>query len=254
MSASIPASSALKGSIVGGVCAGGHSRLHPEPAQCHRHDHPQQLHLVLWRQCRGGHGYCPEDQPWCPCISRMGLSQGIMPLISYNYASDNIKRMKHTLTFAAKHLGHRTGAGIHCLFLLCRRPHRPCSWTTPTIVEMGSRFLRGFCLGLPFLCVDFLAVGVFQASGLGRNALVFAILRKIVLEIPALFILNQLLPALWPGLCPVHSRAGTVHCGCDHSGEAVWQTGAGKGRSGRPESSESINRYKTCPNRQRISL
>ena len=64
----------------------------------------------------------------------------------------------------------------------------------PEIVEMGSRFLRGFCLALPFLCVDFLAVGVFQASGLGRNALVFAILRKIVLEIPALFILNHFFP------------------------------------------------------------
>lgn len=64
----------------------------------------------------------------------------------------------------------------------------------PEIVEMGAKLLRGFCLALPFLCMDFLAVGVFQASGLGRNALVFAILRKIVLEIPALFILNHFFP------------------------------------------------------------
>ena len=63
---------------------------------------------------------------------------------------------------------------------------------TPEIIEYGSAFLRGFCLGLPFLCMDFIAVGVFQAAGLGRNALVFAILRKVVLEIPALFILNAL--------------------------------------------------------------
>ena len=32
----------------------------------------------------------------------MGFSQGIMPLISYNYASGNIKRMKKTFTFTAK--------------------------------------------------------------------------------------------------------------------------------------------------------
>ena len=122
-----------------------------------------------------------------------GLSQGIMPLISYNYASDNIKRMKHTLTFAAKisvtglvlvSIAYSFFAGdLITMFM-----------DNPEIVEMGSRFLRGFCLGLPFLCVDFLAVGVFQASGLGRNALVFAILRKIVLEIPALFILNHFFP------------------------------------------------------------
>lgn len=63
-----------------------------------------------------------------------------------------------------------------------------------TIVQYGSSFLHGLCIALPFLCLDFLAVGVFQACGLGKKALVFAILRKIVLEIPALFLLNQ----LWP--------------------------------------------------------
>ena len=43
-------------------------------------------------------------------------------------------------------------------------------------------------------CVDFLAVGVFQACGMGRQALLFAVLRKIVMEIPALVILNL----IWP--------------------------------------------------------
>ena len=37
-------------------------------------------------------------------------------------------------------------------------------------------------------------MGVFQACGLGRKALAFAILRKIVLEIPALYVWNALLP------------------------------------------------------------
>ena len=50
------------------------------------------------------------------------------------------------------------------------------------------------CLALPFLCLDFLAVGVFQACGLGRLSLLFAILRKIILEIPALYVLNYLFP------------------------------------------------------------
>lgn len=62
------------------------------------------------------------------------------------------------------------------------------------IIAYGTRFLRGFCLGIPFLCMDFLAVGVFQAIGFGKGALAFAILRKIVLEIPALCILNKLFP------------------------------------------------------------
>ena len=64
----------------------------------------------------------------------------------------------------------------------------------PDIVAYGGRFLQGMSLSLPFLCMDFLAVGVFQACGMGKKALAFAILRKIILEIPALYILNALFP------------------------------------------------------------
>ena len=123
----------------------------------------------------------------------LGLSQGIMPLISYNYASGNIKRMKKTFFFTARialvflvlmeiayYAGARTWVG---LFMQDQQ-----------IVDYGARFLQGFCLGMPFLAIDFLAVGMFQACGLGKNAFLFAILRKVVLEIPALFILNALFP------------------------------------------------------------
>lgn len=128
-----------------------------------------------------------------PMQIAMGLSQGIMPLISYNYASGNTPRMKKTLTFATKiaisslvavAAGYFVGAGFLVRLFM----------QNPEIVAYGTRFLRGFCLGLPFLCMDFLAVGVFQAVGLGKNAFVFAILRKVVLEIPALIILNALFP------------------------------------------------------------
>ena len=123
----------------------------------------------------------------------LGLSQGIMPLISYNYASGNIKRMKKTFFFTARialvflvlmeiayYAGARTWVG---LFMQDQQ-----------IVDYGARFLQGFCLGMPFLAIDFLAVGVFQACGLGKNAFLFAILRKVVLEIPALVLLNALFP------------------------------------------------------------
>lgn len=128
-----------------------------------------------------------------PMYIAMGLSQGIMPLVSYNYSSGNHKRMKGTVYFAAKIslgflvavvLGYYLGAGqLIALFM-----------KNEAIVAYGTRFLRGFCLGLPFLCADFLAVGVFQAVGMGKEALIFAIMRKIVLEIPALYLLNALFP------------------------------------------------------------
>ncbi len=128
-----------------------------------------------------------------PTQVALGFSQGIMPLISYNYASGNIKRMKGTFLFAARTV--LTGLVCVALFYFFGSNFLVRLFMdNQEVVSMGSRFLHGFCLGMPFLCMDFLAVGVFQAVGLGRNALVFAIMRKIVLEIPALFILNALFP------------------------------------------------------------
>lgn len=128
-----------------------------------------------------------------PLQIAMGVSQGIMPLVSYNYASGNRRRMKDTIMFTVKlslsfltliTLGYYVGAGrLIELFM-----------KNEAIIAYGSRFLRGLCLTLPFLCMDFIAVGVFQACGMGRKSLVFAILRKIVLEIPALVLLNHFFP------------------------------------------------------------
>ena len=58
--------------------------------------------------------------------------------------------------------------------------------------------------------VDFLAVGIFQACGLGGKALAFAVLRKIVLEIPALYIWNLVLPLY--GLAYAQATAEAVLC------------------------------------------
>lgn len=128
-----------------------------------------------------------------PLYAAMGLSQGLMPLISYNYGSGGISRMKKALLFcvkisgvfmAAVTLGYYLGADfLVSLFM-----------KDPDIVAYGGCFLRGLSLAMPFLCMDFLAVGVFQACGLGRKALAFAILRKLVLEIPALCLWNL----VWP--------------------------------------------------------
>ena len=65
---------------------------------------------------------------------------------------------------------------------------------TDAVVAYGSRFLIGFLLALPFICIDYVTVGVFQAIGDGKRSLSFAILRKIVLEIPAVVLLDRLIP------------------------------------------------------------
>lgn len=116
-----------------------------------------------------------------------------MPLISYNYASGNIERMKQTLLFSLK-IALSSMAVISALYYFGASALTAAFMENPVIVGYGTKFLQGLCLGIPFLCMDFLAVGVFQACGLGKNAFIFALLRKIVLEIPALILLNKLFP------------------------------------------------------------
>lgn len=128
-----------------------------------------------------------------PMYVSMGLSQGIMPLVSYNYSSGNIKRMKRTILFAAK-AAISFMVVMVAVYCLGAGSLTRMFMDNETVIAYGSRFLRGFCLGLPFLCMDFLTVGVFQAVGMGKEAFLFAILRKIVLEIPALYVLNLLFP------------------------------------------------------------
>ena len=128
-----------------------------------------------------------------PMYVSMGMGQGIMPLVGYNYSSGNADRMKKAVTFTAKiclvfilaaTLGYYLFAGgVIRLFM-----------KDEAIIAYGTRFLRGFCLGLPFLAVDFLAVGIFQAVGMGKASFVFAVMRKILLEIPALLLLNLIAP------------------------------------------------------------
>lgn len=128
-----------------------------------------------------------------PMYIAMGISQGIMPLIGYNYASKNIKRMKDSVLYGTKIsiIFISITTTIYCIF---SSEIISMFMENENIINYGSVFMIGQSLAQPFLCMDFIAVGVFQACGMGKRSLMFAFMRKIVLEIPTLFILNKLVP------------------------------------------------------------
>ena len=128
-----------------------------------------------------------------PMQVSLGFSQGIMPLVSYNYASGNRQRMKQTILFALRIIVCSM-LFLTVVYVLSAPAMIRAFMDSEEIIAYGTRFLRVMSLGFVFLCTDFLAVGVFQALGLGRNALLFAICRKLVLEIPLLFLLNHFYP------------------------------------------------------------
>lgn len=126
-----------------------------------------------------------------PMQIALGGTQGIMPLVGYSYSSGNYRRMDDTIRFVRRLLipclavvaafGWIFAPGLIRIFI-----------SNPEIVRYGAIFLRALSLCIVFLVIDFLGIGVFQSVGKGRISLVFAVLRKIVFEIPATLILNGL--------------------------------------------------------------
>ena len=128
-----------------------------------------------------------------PLQIALGISQGIMPLISYSFASKNYERMKKVLFFTAK-IVLCILLVVTAFYFIFSKELSSLFIDTQSVIDYSGAFLRAMCLCLPFICTDFLAVGVFQSCGMGTKSLVFAILRKIVFEIPAIFILNHFFP------------------------------------------------------------
>ena len=128
-----------------------------------------------------------------PMMMSMGVSNGITPLISYNYSSGDRKRMKDVFNFTLK---ISMGIAIVMMVLTFLFPGQLMEFfiKDPEIVAHGAKFLTIAAVTIPCMSMDFIAVGVFQACGMGSKSLLFAILRKIVLEIPALFIWNRIFP------------------------------------------------------------
>lgn len=128
-----------------------------------------------------------------PMYISLGTGQGVMPLIGYNYTAGNKKRMRDALLYTVKIL---TGfmlvtTAIYCIF---SEQIIRLFMKNELVVAYGSAFLIGQSLAQVFTSIDFTGIGVFQACGMGKKSLVFALLRKVVFEIPALFVLDKLFP------------------------------------------------------------
>lgn len=146
---------------------------------------------------------------YVPNYVSLGVSQGIMPLVGYNYTSGNRRRMRDAVVYVLK-------IGMVIAFVMAAS----ISIGSPllirmfinddSVVELGKTLLRIVIWMAPFHTVDWLAVSVFQAIGKGGHSLWFAFVRKIVLEIPAMLLLNRFFGIM--GLGAAQGAAEVVMC------------------------------------------
>ena len=122
----------------------------------------------------------------------MGLCQGMMPLVAYNYAAKNYPRMR-AFTRAAQ----TAGIVVACIFILVFEVFaREIIWVfikDETTIAFGRDFLRIACLATPFIISNFQKIYCLQAMGKGKESLVLGVLRQGIFAIPILLILNALI-------------------------------------------------------------
>lgn len=119
----------------------------------------------------------------------MGLCQGMMPLVAYNYASGNYKRMK-AFSDTARIVGMAFAGICIVVFELLAGPLVRIFITDAQTVRLGTEFLRICCLAVPLMIMNFQMAFTFQAMGKGKQSLLLSSLRQGVVNIPLLFLMN----------------------------------------------------------------
>ncbi len=123
-----------------------------------------------------------------------GMSQGVLPLIGYNYSAKNFQRMMVAvkMTFAYSMAAALAGT----VFLLtCAGPIVRAFIDDPVTVQYGGLFQRIICITCPCVSVTMIIITLFQAVGKKLQPLVLSLLRKGILDIPAMLLMN-----LWIGV------------------------------------------------------
>lgn len=121
----------------------------------------------------------------------MGLCQGMMPLVAYNYASKNYPRMR-SFTRAAQIAGMSTACVFIVLFEVFARQIIWVFIRDEATIAYGTSFLRIACLATPFMISNFQKIYCLQAMGKGKESLILGVCRQGLLAIPILLVLNHL--------------------------------------------------------------
>ncbi len=128
-----------------------------------------------------------------PFQAIMGISDGVLPLVAYNFASGNLKRMHQAVRFALTR-----GIACACACFLLYEAVAP--WIVRFFindaqsVSYGAAFVRLRVLALPFITVEFMLIAVFQGIGGAKQAFLLSLFRKGILDLPLMALFNFLLP------------------------------------------------------------
>ncbi len=119
-----------------------------------------------------------------------GMTQGVLPLIAYNYASGDWKRMRKSIQVTLAYTLMIACTATLTLFLFAS-PITRCFIDNDETVAYGKDFLKVICFTCPSTAVNFMIITVFQATKQKVQPLLLSLLRKGSLDIPLMLILDH---------------------------------------------------------------
>ncbi len=136
-----------------------------------------------------------------------GLSQGVIPLIGYNYSAKNIPRMREAIRVTLLISLAVTTVGAILLFT-CANPLVRAFIDDAETVRYGSMFQRIICITGPFTAITTVIISIFQSVGQKWKPLILSMLRKGGLDVPFMFLLNA-----WRGVDAIAWATPIADCG-----------------------------------------
>lgn len=121
----------------------------------------------------------------------IGICQAMVPIVAYNYAAKNYRRMNDVARFSLM-LGVICGVVSIVLYEIFAPNVLRFFISDAETVALGTNFLRARTLATLFMFMSFYHVNLFNGYGRGREALFLGVMRWAIINIPMLFLLNKI--------------------------------------------------------------
>lgn len=120
----------------------------------------------------------------------IGINQGSLPIISYNYGAQKFSRIKRTLFIAILLATCFTTAGFFITRIFGRQLISAFN-SEPELVEFGIYAIKIWFMALPVVGFQIVGSNFFQAIGKVKQAMLLSTSRQIIFLIPLILILSD---------------------------------------------------------------
>lgn len=120
----------------------------------------------------------------------VGICQGMVPIIAYNYSAGNYKRMNATIRYS-RNLGIACALASILMYELFAPYIMRFFINDAQTVALGTNFLRARALATVLMFLSFFHVHLFNSFGRGREAFFLGVMRWVAFNIPMLFLLHH---------------------------------------------------------------